>query len=206
MRDAARTISVMRNNGEINLLSYSTPIDEQLDAGEVVVWSGRPRQGIWFRAEDAALIPFSLLWCSFAIFWETMVLISRAPLIMRLWGIPFVLAGLYMVAGRFFHESWERARTWYAVTDRRILIVRTGRFARWKAIMLSQLPETTLQLHRDGCGTICFGSAEHFKAARERRRAPELPRFHGIADARAVFDLIRAQQLKLSRTARNAAA
>jgi len=68
--------------------------------GETVVWSGRPAQGLPFTSRDWLLIPFSLLWCGFTIFWETTVLsLPEAPLFMKLFGAAFVLIGLYFVRG-----------------------------------------------------------------------------------------------------------
>ncbi len=49
-------------------------ISGRLLGGERVAWSGRPVQGILFTARDIFLIPFSLIWCGFAVFWEASVL------------------------------------------------------------------------------------------------------------------------------------
>ena len=66
-----------------------------------MLWSGRPGQGIVFTGRDVFLVPFSLVWCGFAIFWETSVSRTQAPGFFLVWGAMFVTLGLYFVAGRF---------------------------------------------------------------------------------------------------------
>ena len=79
-----------------------------LGPGEKLLWSGQPEAGLKLRGSDAIVIPFSLMWAGFALFWEYSVLGTNAPLFFKLWGIPFVLVGLYMVVGRFFVDAWMR--------------------------------------------------------------------------------------------------
>ena len=108
--------------------------------GETVVWSGRPAQGLLFTSRDWLLIPFSLIWCGFSIFWETTVLsLPTAPLFMKLFGAAFVLMGLYFVAGRFLLDAWVRSGTQYAITNNRVLINRSWPFAKFTALSLKSL-------------------------------------------------------------------
>ena len=164
---------------------------------ERVVWSGHPLRGIRFAGRDVVLIPFSLLWGGFAIFWETAVLSRpKAPPIMALFGIPFVAMGLFFIAGRFLLDAWLRGQTAYAITDRRILIVRAPPWGTFKAIRLDTLPEATLQEKGDGSGTIQFGAPTSVFGGNGRgfsNMVPSLdptPQFLAIAGARQVFDLI----------------
>ncbi len=81
------------------------PLDSEIDnerqADETILWSGRPLGGIRFRMIDLFLIPFGLFWCGFALFYEWALLtMGNVPWIFKLLGIPFIVLGLFMVFGR----------------------------------------------------------------------------------------------------------
>ena len=162
--------------------------------GESVIWSGRPGQGVLFTARDALLIPFSLMWGGFALFWEGLVIERGAPLLFRLWGVPFVLVGLYLTIGRFAVDAWLRGKTHYAVTNQRILIERSGAFGRFTAIGLDRLPDAQLTERANGRGTIRFGPTAPFWGrggfAGWTPALDPAPQFLAIVDARRVFDQI----------------
>ena len=90
--------------------SPTSGIERELSAGERLLWSGQPRRGVRLRSSDAFTIPFSLLWCGFAIFWEASVVTKGAPFSFMLWGIPFVVVGFYIVFGRFFVDAHGNTR------------------------------------------------------------------------------------------------
>ncbi|UXI66330.1 PH domain-containing protein [Tahibacter amnicola] len=161
-------------------------VRESLLAGERVLWVGKPQTGLLIRPSDALLIPFSLMWGGFAIFWEWMVIQSNAPLVMRLWGIPFVLIGLYLMVGRFFFDSYRRARTQYAVTDRRVLIIEHVFGQHLRSLPLERLSAITLSRHGDGSGTIQFPGTEE-RTGRGRQLPPQ---FDHIPDAEKTHRLI----------------
>src|SRR5919201_2297721 len=88
------------------------PFDAHLVAGEKILWVGRPDPSKRFERSDLFLVPFSLLWGGFALFWEAAV-IAHGSFFGTLWGIPFVAIGLYMTAGRFVYKAWVRRSTLY---------------------------------------------------------------------------------------------
>ena len=150
-------------------------LQNELKPGERLLWSGQPKGGILFRSSDIFMIPFSLMWGGFAIFWEASVLFmmfspSRAstgpPLIFQiifpLFGLPFALVGLYMIFGRFIFDAKSRENTYYAVTDQRIIIVSDFFGRRVRSLNLKNLPELGLTEKSDGSGTITFGPASPF--------------------------------------------
>jgi len=162
--------------------------------GERIQWTGMPPSGILLTPADAMRIPFSLLWGGFAVFWEWSVLHSgQAPGFFALWGIPFVLIGLYLIVGRFFADAWMRAGTSYAVTNQRVLILRTRPAFKFTAYSIDRLPELSLEERADGKGTIRFQpqiSAWNNRGWAAWTPATDMTQFLMIADARNVFDRI----------------
>src|SRR5262245_50991688 len=127
--------------------------------GERIVWSGQPKQGISFSRSDILAIPFSLLWGGFAIFWNFEVwTFPRTGValdwLFPLWGLPFLAVGLYLIVGRFFYDAWVRKHSYYAVTNERVLILRTSPTSRLTSREIPALPMFELTEHRDGTGTI----------------------------------------------------
>ena len=177
-------------------------IRKELDFGETYIWSGRPKQGILFRGSDVFLIPFSLLWGGFAIFWEVSVLAfphkesGPSGIIFPLFGIPFVLIGLYMIFGRFIYDAKKRTKTCYGLTDQRVIIL-SGR--KVKSLNLRTLTDIALSEKSDGRGTISFGrenswSPWHDASGFPGTGASQTPKFEFIENAKDVYNKIRNAQ------------
>jgi hypothetical protein len=129
----------------------------EVSPSEQLLWWGRPLAGMRLRGSDAVGIPFSLMWGGFAIFWETMAIRSGAPFFFKLWGIPFVAVGLYLIAGRFLYDAWRRSRTAYAVTNERVILLSGGVRPSVLSLRLRTIPAVSLTEGRGGVGTISFG-------------------------------------------------
>jgi hypothetical protein len=181
---------------------------------EDILWTGRPISGLLFSGADIFLIPFSLVWGGFAVLWETLVLGLLAQTLLAgqyeaafslvlfaLFGIPFVLVGLYLIAGRFVLDARVRAGTRYALTNRRVLILRIAPFARFTALSLDQLADASLSEGRAGRGTIHFGP-QTASWGRQNTWMPWLdrtPQFFRIENAGSVFQQIQEAAQKRSR-------
>ncbi|MEP0913090.1 PH domain-containing protein [Leptolyngbya sp. GB1-A1] len=158
-----------------------------------------PRQGLILRAEDVYLIPFSLLWGGFVIFWEVSVLSTDAPFFFKLWGVPFVLVGLYIMVGRFFADARQRGKTYYGVTNERVIIVSGLLSRKVKSLNLRTLIDISLDEKSDGSGTITFGATNPMSwwsgGMSFPRWGPQpTPSFELIREARKVYEIIRSVQ------------
>lgn len=187
----------------------------ELESSERLLWSGRPGSR-WLYPQDAVLIPFSVMWGGFAIFWEASVLFNRGArdsVIFPLWGVPFVLAGLYLMVGRFFARRWIRRRTLYAVTDQRVISIMPSwlRGERATSVWFGSYPPVEQRLARNGRGTLRIGSfplTGHWIAADPswpgaRSATTNAVVLADIENASDVYSSIR-HQLTDARTARTA--
>lgn len=174
---------------------------------ERILWSGSPAQGLRLTGRDLFLIPFSLLWCGFAIFWTYSATRQGAPLFFDVWGAMFVCIGLFLVFGRFIVDAWLRRRISYAVTNRRILITRKAPFSSFTSLDLERLPDVQLSDESGTRGSLRFGSAASPSGYYGYSRMngswfPALdpvPQFIGIEDPQRVLDLV----MKASRDSRS---
>lgn len=139
-------------------------LQPELSSGERIQWAAMPNPSIIFHSDDWSVIPFSLIWTGFFVFWEGLSLgiwrVNAKPsapdTFMVLWGIPFLLIGQYMVWGRFFEDAWLKRRTYYAITDRRVLLLQEG----WKRKTQFSYLESIPEISREGgdVGTLWLGA------------------------------------------------
>ena len=118
-----------------------------LRPGEQLLWCGRPDPRLWFTAADLYLIPFSVMWCGFAIFWELGASRGGGPFF-TLWGVPFIAIGLYMVVGRFFYKHYRKKQTVYGITTQRALVAAGAR-----SLADAPWPNQTVTVRRARDGT-----------------------------------------------------
>lgn len=178
-------------------LQLAQSFQPYLTAGERVVWTGRPKRGFVLSSKDGLLIPFSLIWGGFALFWNAGVwgIIggNEAPVFFRLWGLPFLTVGLYVIFGRFLHDAYIRKGLRYAVTNQRVLVLRKSKIT---SLDVQRLPRLELSEFHDTTGTLNF-EAERLGSWSEMNGiswwVPSLSgaaQFFRIENARTVYELV----------------
>jgi hypothetical protein len=197
----------------------------ELQPGESLLWSGQPDPDRWFAKEDIITVPFSVFWLGFAVFWEYQALRATwfitdkpygPPLLFKyvfpLFGLPFVLIGIYMLFGRILIRRWTRKRTFYAVTDKRVMaLVKSGKRSALQSKSIADIQDITKSVDSSGRGTIMFGPtgalgntpqwavgmATSLGGQRTRDQLTNLGliMFEDIADAARVYELVSQKRL-----------
>lgn len=176
-------------------------LNSQLAAGESLLWSGRPRAGIFLRPSDLYAIPASLLAGGFATVWVLGVTYSNAPYYFRFFAIPALIYSAYWLVGRFFVDAWQRSKTYYGVTNERVIII-SGIFSKnVKSLNLRSMTEMSLSERKDLSGTITFGPEDDVSDWRSKlpfetrnNKMPVYPILDSITNAKRVYDIIREAQ------------
>jgi len=174
-------------------------IRSEMEPKEKLRWSGSPRSGLRLSCLDAYIVPCSLVYCGFGIFWEYQAFQGGTNLISVLLDLPILLSGVYFLVGRFFVDAWQRRRTFYGLTDQRVVIV-SGLFRRQvRSMSLQTLGKLTLAEKIDRSETITFGSGDPMLALMAGTSWPAIrritpPSFDMIENARDVYEQVRSAQ------------
>ncbi len=134
------------------MINLHSELGEHLEREEKLLWTGKPKTGIIFRAADIFMIPFSLLWLGFAIVWTIMA--AQGAGIFALFGVPFLIIGFIFAFGRFIIDAKQRGNTIYGLTENRI-IIKSGVFSKnIKSLNIRTINHIELNEKGDGTGTI----------------------------------------------------
>jgi len=177
---------------------------DELLKDEQIQWTGQPETSVLFSRADIFLVPFSFMWGGFTIFWEAGVLFTRsesgqgAPFFFALFGIPFVLMGLYMIFGRFIWKNYRKKRTYYAVTNKRIIVLTETLNRSVQAEFIDKISSLNKSVRRDGIGSVRFGSSNMTAAMYGNTGmdffgsfyGPDVPVFYDIKDANQVYETV----------------
>ena len=162
------------------------PFAHLLLSGERIEWHNRPKGGVLFTTGDLFLVPFSLMWATGAMagLFSGLAEGGGFPLMV---GLLFGVMAVYITVGRFAIDAWLRSRTRYAMTDRRVLIVRKPPFGTTTVLAIDRLPDLRFKEQMGGYGTIQFGADERTGRGMTLPALSPTPQFLAIDDAREVF-------------------
>jgi len=136
-------------------------VEEELNQAESLVWAGQPIP--WRLAmQTLPVVLFAIPWTAFAVFWMYGAAGFQIPdfreggaSLFPLFGIPFVLVGLGMLAAPFWKIRAAK-QTLYLLTNQRAVIF-TGGFRREiRSFTPNQLQDLTRKQHTDGSGDLIF--------------------------------------------------
>ncbi len=159
-------------------VGYHAELEDELEPGEEVVWTGVPlRERLRRRALGELGLP--LLWNGFVLFlvWAA----SGHGSAVWLGAVPLLAIGMPLFLGPL--DAWRAAdNTFYALTDRRVLFFDGDHVF---AYPRSRVRPRVRGERADGIGDVAF------ELARDRGGRGGLAAFVGIKGARRVAELLR---------------
>lgn len=157
---------------------------------EYILWKGHPEKGNIFTGREAVMLPFSIVWLSFAVYWEITALRSGSNWFMVLWGLPFVAIGAYLLIGRFIMTAYLRTRTFYVITNRKLMIRKGSRIQIHDG---RNLPPMNLVIHKNGNGTILFTQNVYTSKGSRSSTALAIENIADVAQAQNAVDRMERQ-------------
>lgn len=137
------------------------PIETRLDPGESVNWRGQPVKKSYVLAGNKFYFILIGFWCLFAIIFEIdaigKVISGRGSIAFALAGlIPFAIFSPFILAPIVI-SSKSATKTYYAVTNNRIMIATGLLHKRFTSLDLCETQAINLRIRRNGVGDIYFG-------------------------------------------------
>ena len=123
---------------------------------------------------------------------------NTADLSFSLFGLPFLVVGIYVIFGRFWVDMSLRRNLSYFVTNKRILIERRSTGSNTKSLDIGRLPALELDERSDGSGSIRFGTSGGWLAGNNlgmwQPTFDPTPQFIRISNVRSVYEIIQEQK------------
>jgi hypothetical protein len=198
-------------------LQASMKLQSEMMPGEHMLWAGMPNPSVIFHTQDWVMVPFSLLWGGGVLFMgaESFGWWRGKPATARTWDFgmvvvaAFIAIGQYFIWGRFVTDAWLKRRTYYAITDRRILLLQEGFKRKIRAVYLDSVTE--IQREGSSAGSLWLGPKTSMFSGRSRSSQSwsflnidaAVPLLADIDDVESVYRLILDLRQKHSDARRN---
>lgn len=154
--------------------------------GESILWKGKPEKGNIFTRRELVLLPFSLMVCGFSLFWEYMAM-QTGQLFPILWGLPIVGIGIYMLVGRYIQAAYLRNKTFYVITNKKVIIKKGNRISMYDG---QDLPPMEVEIHKNGNGTILFYEDVYTRKGRRHSAYIALENLKDVAQAQNALSMM----------------
>lgn len=152
-------------NGQQISAKLRRQIDRELEAGEFIKWIEQPLPR--FTLQSLGYFLFGIPWTTFAIFLMYLVAGFKIPILHKgilhegiksehlfaLFGVPFVLIGLWMVTSPF-RERLKASQTVYLITNKRAISIESGWFTTIRKYTPAQLKDLYYKKRQDGTGDV----------------------------------------------------
>ena len=148
-------------------IEAKTIIQNELLNNEDVIWHGAPYLAKHFIKFDIFFIPFSVFWLILLIHMLSGILINITDfhpigiILLIPVSVAFMIFGLYFVFGRFIMKRSIKKRTIYAITNKRILVIRmslNGAIKKVSSREINSISDESVSCDNNGIGTISFGA------------------------------------------------
>ena len=165
---------------------------------EYLLWTGQPSQGLQFSVNDWFLIPAALIWSTLFAYASYVSILRADGSESLLWQVPSFVLATYILFWRFAVDTSIRAKTFYGITNQRVLFIVPTLFStrRLSIELDATIPKIELSGHRTG--SIIFGEAERrfciptdLMAGREKR-APAFQRIDNVETANRIIAIAQA--------------
>ena len=169
--------------------SIQTLFQNEMLKDEKILWSGQPKQGFFLTGGEilASLIGL-IFFLGIGSFMEYTA-IQSFNIALIIFSLPFLLVGLYLVFGNTIYKNYQKKRTYYAVTNQRVLILINSFNKKVKSKLISQIPVLNKTVKKDGSGTIQFDNTGYKDTGGDSYRI-EVFSFENIKDVDTVYRMI----------------
>ncbi|HMQ57647.1 MAG TPA: hypothetical protein PKE65_03800 [Rhizobiaceae bacterium] len=172
-------------------------MQRELQQGETLIWADQPKNRGAHAKKKIGISIFGIPFLAFALFWTAaasgFLFDGEGPpgligIIFPLFGLPFIFAGLGMVLSPLWALR-KAGRTFYALTDRRVVIAESGKTWTARSWALDDLGQLERTERADGTGDVVF--AKTWVRGAKGGGHNEHHGFYGIAEPARVEQAIR---------------
>lgn len=184
-----------RNTVTTNTYDLQLQIKPYLDVNEDILWCDKPYKRIVFTVNDIFTTLFGIVWLSFSIFWVISAFLvtneadSSAFNIFPLFGLPFVFIGLYLLLFRHIAGAVKRKNMIYALTDKRALIVHSGKRQYVQEYRYENISNIQMKCDDNDIGSIFFLTGA-INYNRNGRGYASTSGIFGIRDTKKVYKIL----------------